>query len=565
MWNLDEIYVPEAIPVQNPYLLPVEAVYYEIQASNTSTSNVNLWQIGVFVWLLGVVSTLAYHGIKHYRFIRMVRRWSDEVTDENLISQFQRIKLKMGIKNQINLETCPCIGTPMMIGLFNPRILLSETYLSKEAEDELSFILHHELVHYKRKDLLYKYLVLLATSLHWFNPIVYLVAKNIKILCEMSCDVEVVKNKDIDIRLSYTKTIISVMRYQSKLQTALSTNFNGGKKGMKKRISSIMDTNKKRAGIAISGLFVALTLGTGIFLSATPPTPEITRTLNIELMEGRIEPSATAIDVGEAAIIGVDALLHYFNIDVTEDDRIEMSYSPAFPNLGPNIMVGVIDDERGRGIHDEYTEILMRAFEESGLTVDEFLANDLVSMFPFLDGTMIWGSPGSPGSVSAWIGAINGEPGTHTPPVAVFMVHGQTGELISITGGTAVTTESRVGLEGEPSQSQFDNAIQYARDAVEALGILQPYNATVCYNFNAWEVIGSPPVYQYGVLVVSEFRPDTLGLIYASNIRVRIEDADGNYVYVGMSGILENELRINYLRFLWSSLEDEIAAIPQLR
>jgi beta-lactamase regulating signal transducer with metallopeptidase domain len=44
------------------------------------------------------------------------------------------------------------------------------------TEDELRFILMHELVHCKRKDLYYKFLILIAISMHWFNPIAYLIA-----------------------------------------------------------------------------------------------------------------------------------------------------------------------------------------------------------------------------------------------------------------------------------------------------------------------------------------------------------------------------------------------------
>jgi len=562
IWNLDEIYIPQDNALLNHFDVPVTIEYIGIQA-NYTTSNINLWQIGFFIWLFGVISSLAYQGIKHYRFIRMVRRWSDKVTDETLISLFQNIKLKMGIERQISLETCPFIGTPLMIGLFKPRVLLPETYLS---ENELSFILHHELVHYKRNDLLYKYLVLLATSLHWFNPIVYLMAKSIRILCEMSCDVEVVENKDIDTRLSYTKTIIGVMRHQSRLQTALSTNFNGGKKGMKKRISSIMDTNKKRAGIAITGLFVALTLGTGVFLNAAPT--EIGRTLNVELMEHGETPSATAIDIDEAVTTGVDAWLRYFNIDVTEEDSILMMYAPAAPTQGPTVWVGMGRDDTG-GIHEEYTAIFMRAFEESGLTVSQFLHGDL-SMFPFADGSRSFGgSTGFLGAVSQWIGVLNEDRETRTPGDGFFRVHGQTGQLISADIGATVT-ESHAGLEGEPTQAQIDNAIQYAVDRVESFGILESYNATKTFFNNAWAVLAPLPLLsddEAASITPDEFRElqlaQAIEMVYASVIAVRIEDADGNYVHVTMTGILEDELRINSFVFLQESLEDEIAAIPQ--
>jgi beta-lactamase regulating signal transducer with metallopeptidase domain len=98
------------------------------------------------------------------------------------------------------------------------------------AHDELRFIIKHELVHYKRKDLLYKYLVLAATAIHWFNPVVHLISKAIDVLCEISCDAEVIRNTSADTRKKYSEAIIGVAMYQIKQKTALSTNFNGGKK-----------------------------------------------------------------------------------------------------------------------------------------------------------------------------------------------------------------------------------------------------------------------------------------------------------------------------------------------
>jgi len=143
--------------------------------------------------------------------------------------------------------------------------LLPKTDLAK---DELLFILKHELVHYKRKDLWYKCLVLIATTVHWFNPIFYLMAKAIEVLCEISCDAEVVRSTDASTRQHYSETIVGVVKYQSKMKTALSTNFYGGKKGMKKRIFSIMDMGKKKTGLTILCATLILTLGTGFAFAA---------------------------------------------------------------------------------------------------------------------------------------------------------------------------------------------------------------------------------------------------------------------------------------------------------
>lgn len=223
-------------------------------------SSISMWQILMIVWVTGAIIFLAYHAIKHYRFVKLVGRWSERVTDEKIISALDRLKAEMGISKSVDVQLCASAGSPMMIGFIHPRILLPQIDF---APDELRFILAHELVHYKRKDLWYKALTLLATAIHWFNPVVYFVAKAIDIQCELSCDNEVIRHTDAETRQHYSEAIIGVVRYQSKMKTALSTNFYGGKKGMKKRIFSIMDTGKKRAGFAVICAALLLTLGTG--------------------------------------------------------------------------------------------------------------------------------------------------------------------------------------------------------------------------------------------------------------------------------------------------------------
>ena len=106
---------------------------------------------------------------------------------------------------------------------------------------------------------------MLSTAIHWFNPVVYLMSRSISLQCELSCDLEVVKNFQEDKRQQYCETIIGVIRQQSRFKTALSTHFYGGKKNMKNRILSIMDTRKKKSGIAL--VFGVLVLSTVVFIA----------------------------------------------------------------------------------------------------------------------------------------------------------------------------------------------------------------------------------------------------------------------------------------------------------
>jgi len=256
---------------------PIEAAVTSVAAS------VSWWAVSAIVWLVGLITFLVIHAIKHYRFTKMAKRWNEIITDERIITVFQQIKNEMGITKSISLFHNSDMGSPLMYGFAKPCIVLPTTSL---AEDELHFILKHELVHYKRKDLFYKMLMLIATAIHWFNPAVYLIARAIDTQCEISCDNEVVRGTDTDTRLQYSETIIGAIKYHTKIKTVLSTNFYGGKKGMKNRISSIMDTRKKRVSLFIFAFVLLVTICTGIILA--------TRTTD--------EPSGNIIPIGSMPI-----------------------------------------------------------------------------------------------------------------------------------------------------------------------------------------------------------------------------------------------------------------------
>ena len=224
----------------------------------------SIWHVVFVLWLAGAVAFLAYHCIRHFLFMKTVKRWSEKITDGEIVSLFESIKREVGVGRDIPLYTCPFAG-PMMIGILNPKIFLPEADLSL---DELAFILKHELVHYKRLDLLFKYLMTAARAMHWFNPVVHFAAKAAYALCEETCDIEVVQNADAETRQAYSAALIGVVKHQSK--AVFSANFNRGMKGMKSRISAVTDMRPKKPGTVIAGAIVALIAGT-IFLFSTAP------------------------------------------------------------------------------------------------------------------------------------------------------------------------------------------------------------------------------------------------------------------------------------------------------
>lgn len=217
------------------------------------------------LWFAGFAAFLLFHAVRHLRFLRMVSRWSEPEDDPRTLEALREAKNRMKIAASVGLRVCPSVSSPMTTGLGKPLILLPRNDFSSE---ELSYIFLHELVHWKRKDLWYKCLVILATAVHWFNPVAYLTAKTISSQCEISCDAEVMRGAGAEERQRYGETILGAIGKRPGVKTVFSTSFNGGKKDMKKRISSIMNTKAKKAGLIVLCLVIAGTMATGAVFAA---------------------------------------------------------------------------------------------------------------------------------------------------------------------------------------------------------------------------------------------------------------------------------------------------------
>ena len=222
------------------------------------------------IWIIGALAILAFHLRLYGKFIVSVRRWGVSVTDEQTLSVFQKVWNDMEFKeSRIVLKECIFLSSPMLVGFRNPAILLPEKEISP---DELEHIFRHELTHYKRKDLWMNMLVLVVSTIHWFNPLVYLMAKAIRADCEVACDEAVVAGDNADKRRHYGETIIGFIGAKNTMTPVLSTYFYGGKNSMKKRLFSIMDIGRKRKGLAAVCMAVVITvtlLAGSVFAAAT--------------------------------------------------------------------------------------------------------------------------------------------------------------------------------------------------------------------------------------------------------------------------------------------------------
>lgn len=104
---------------------------------------------------------------------------------------------------------CREVEIPILIRFVKPRILLP---MKEYTEEKLEMIILHEDAHKRRGDLWYKLILLLARSVHWFNPAVWVMVRTAKRDLEYSCDFAVCGKRDMEFRKKYSRTILKSVK-----------------------------------------------------------------------------------------------------------------------------------------------------------------------------------------------------------------------------------------------------------------------------------------------------------------------------------------------------------------
>lgn len=262
----DEPVIAEPQPIIERHWVPAgTAVTAEIQKS------IAFDEILAIVWAVGAAAFFAGSMLSYRRFVRRVRCTARDVRDPELLRIYESERERLGLRQRIPLRQTPEADGPMLVGLVHPVLLLPKSGIPLA---DAPLILRHELTHAKHKDVLCKMVFLLARCVHWFNPVVHLLAWQGAQDLEIACDQSVVHGLDTDAKRQYGQCILNDVACRMYGGTMLTTRLTGGGKAMKTRLQALFSPNKKRRGVAlILTAAFALTLVGGCF-AVTPKGTE---------------------------------------------------------------------------------------------------------------------------------------------------------------------------------------------------------------------------------------------------------------------------------------------------
>lgn len=272
------------LPVaQNPARWVTGTQAQMLSAADTGTvKTVDITDILLTLWLAGVISCILWQGIGYYRLIRSLKGKSRSVERADLHTILQEQCADLVIDREIPLRVSAAADCPMLAGFIHPTLYLPDERISRT---DAAFIFRHELTHYKHGDLWLKLLLLAARCLHWFNPLVHLIARFAQEDIEAACDDAVVRGHDGAYRRAYGETILRSAIAQAQKRKALVSCFGDDKKTLMRRFEGLFDKSVKKRGVALVVMIALLVGSLSCTIAVGDNDKGLTKELRIQLAQ----------------------------------------------------------------------------------------------------------------------------------------------------------------------------------------------------------------------------------------------------------------------------------------
>jgi beta-lactamase regulating signal transducer with metallopeptidase domain len=180
---------------------------------------------------------------------------AEVLVDGHWLSALARAQRRMGFKHGTALLTSNELASPISWGLMRPVIVLNSRAV--EATDEAEAIIAHELAHVARLDWIKLLLARVATALFWFNPLVWLLAREAHQLREETADDSVLAADIAD--TDYAQLLVGVARHECPGLLLGAHGVAPSKSSLARRVARVLDGKIMRrpaAGSFAAGVFV---------------------------------------------------------------------------------------------------------------------------------------------------------------------------------------------------------------------------------------------------------------------------------------------------------------------
>jgi bla regulator protein BlaR1 len=242
--------VPTAITATAPNVIPIK----RIAAPAPERPTISAAAAASAVYAIPAAILLLITALALARLFALRAR-ADVLVDGHWLSALARAQRRMGFKHGTALLTSNELASPISWGLMRPVILLNTRAV--EAASEAEAIIAHELAHVARMDWAKLLLARIATALFWFNPFVWLLAREAHQLREEAADDAVLAADIAD--TDYAQLLVGVARHECPGLLLGAHGVAPSKTSLARRVARVLDGKSVRGPVAGSfavGVFV---------------------------------------------------------------------------------------------------------------------------------------------------------------------------------------------------------------------------------------------------------------------------------------------------------------------
>ena len=178
-------------------------------------------QLGDFGWTWAQAACVCWAAVGiilllwfSFRYWRAVRRMTQSLARDPLAEEIlQSIRKESKRSLKVQVFRTERASTPMGVGIFRRKIILP---CGEIPAQELEYILRHEYTHFLHGDLWVKLLTQVYCCLFWWNPLVYLLRRDLPQILEIRCDMAVTKDYTVSQKAEYLQTIVNSLKRMGK-------------------------------------------------------------------------------------------------------------------------------------------------------------------------------------------------------------------------------------------------------------------------------------------------------------------------------------------------------------
>ena len=239
---------------------------FTVSVSSRTPSLIGMILFGI--WIIGILAMILLVLKSSFRLYR-IKQSSLPLQNREVRELYKKCLEEMHITKKIPIYSTAFLRSPVITGLFRPRIYLPIHLISDYESEKIRYMLLHELQHYRYKDNISNYLLLLAGILYWFNPLVWLASRAMRNDREVACDSAVLNMLDADSYQDYGYTLINFAEKISLSPFPFSSSLGGTIKQLEQRILNIATYKKPSSFKKIRSItFFAVTAI--LFIGVTP-------------------------------------------------------------------------------------------------------------------------------------------------------------------------------------------------------------------------------------------------------------------------------------------------------